>query len=238
MGSDSAGEVAPEGITTDMERDDPYQSQWLRVTTGWNANDAQKRLSAWQTSIRVSTWAHGQLRCKYSKWEWRLTMVLVTINAIISSSIFTSIADSPFAVYLQVFSGVMSILAAVLTAWKSELKLAERAEAHRTAERGFEKISHLFIYKLELEDKCPVDKKGVLIKEWKDAIAQWEDLEAVSPSISPEEYAKFKKQKYPEGKKKDPGTESKAAALPSPSRSTHDVDALHDALHDAHDVDA
>ena len=227
-------EVAP-GNTTDMGqgRDDPYHTQWESVTAGWSAKEAQERLKAWQTSIRVSTWAHGQLRSKFSKYEWRLSMVLVTINAIISSSIFTSIVDSPVAVYLQVVAGVMSMVAAVLTAWKTENAWAEKAEAHRNAERGFEKISHLFIYKLELMGKCPVDKKGELIKEWKEAITQWEDLEAVSPSISPAEYAKFKKEKAkqekfspkvsPKGHDKGKvHTESEAAALPSPqpSRST------------------
>lgn len=186
--------VAPDRQTADMERDDQYHTKW-ESAAGWSADGAMERLDKWRCSIRVTTWAHGQLRSKYEKYEYQLSVVLVTINAIISSSVFTSIVDSPVAVYLQVLAGVMSMVAAVLTAWKTELKWAERAEAHRSAERGFEKISHLFIYKLELTRKCPVDEKGELIKEWKDVIERWEELEAVSPSISPTEYAKFKKEK-------------------------------------------
>ena len=92
------------------------------MTSGWSAGEAKERLDKWRRSIRVTTWAHGQLRSKYARLEYRITVVLVTINAIISSSVFTSIVDSPVAVYLQVLAGVMSMVAAVLTAWKTELK--------------------------------------------------------------------------------------------------------------------
>jgi len=217
--------AAPDRQTADMERVDQYNTKWESAAGGWSADGAEKRLDKWRRSIRVTTWAHGQLRSKYAKYEYRLSVVLVSINAIISSSVFTSIVDSPVAVYLQVLAGVMSMVAAVLTAWKTELKWAERAEAHRSAERGFEKISHLFIYKLELTRKCPVDEKGELIKEWKDVIEKWEELEAVSPSISPTEYAKFKKDKEKWCSREEStseGLQTVSASVSSPSEAAPD----------------
>ena len=199
-------EVAP-GNTTDMGqgRDDPYHTQWESVTAGWSAKEAQKRLKAWQTSIRVSTWAHGQLRSKFSKYEWRLSMVLVTINAIISSSIFTSISDNPLKIYLQVFAGVCSLFAAVLTAWKTELKWAERSEGHRNATRGFVKILHRFVHQLDMIQVCPVDKDGKLLKEWSEIIKDWEELEAESPQIPAAAYNKWNEKTLDPKTKKFPG---------------------------------
>ena len=134
------------------------------------------------------------LATSFRRWERGLSLVLVTINAIIGGSIFTSISDSPLTIYLQVFAGVLSLVAAVLTAWKTELKWAERSEGHRNAARGFEKISHRFVEQLEMVQGCPVDKDGKLLKEWSDTIKAWEELESESPQITAADYEKWDKE--------------------------------------------
>ena len=134
------------------------------------------------------------LATSYGRWERGLSLVLVTINAIIGGSIFTSISDSPLTIYLQVFAGVLSLVAAVLTAWKTELKWAERSEGHRNAARGFEKISHRFVHQLDMIQVCPVDNEGKLLKEWSEIIQAWEDLESESPHIPAAVYDKWDKE--------------------------------------------
>jgi hypothetical protein len=157
----------------------------------WDLAKAKTRLAKWGNAIRIATTTHGHLATRLEYNDRRLNMVLVTINAVISSSIFTSISDSPIAVYLQVFAGVLSGFAAVLTAWKTELKWAERSEGHRNAARGFEKISHRFMKQLDLVQLCPVDEKGNLLSAWDDTIKAWEELEAESPQISIKHYNKW-----------------------------------------------
>ena len=78
-----------------------------------------------------------------------------------------------------------------MTAWKTELKWAERSEGHRNAARGFEKISHRFVHQLDMIQVCPVDNEGKLLKEWSDIIKAWEDLESESPQIPLAVYDKW-----------------------------------------------
>ena len=164
-------------------------AKW-NATAEWEPAKARTRLAKWANAVRVSTTTHGDLATTYRRWERGLSLVLVTINAIIGGSIFTSISDSPLTIYLQVFAGVLSMLAAVLAAWKSELKWAERSEAHRNAARGFEKISHRFVRQLDMMQVCPLDEEGKLLKAWNEIIQAWEDLESESPQIPPHVYEK------------------------------------------------
>jgi len=169
-------------------------------TTAWEPAKAKTRLTKWANAVRVSTTAHGRLATDFERNERRLSMVLVMVNASISSSIFISISDSPLKIYLQVFAGVCSLFAAVLTAWKTELKWAERSEGHRNATRGFVKILHRFAHQLDMIQACPVDKDGKLLKEWSEIIKDWEELEAESPQIPAAAYDKWN------GKTVDPET--------------------------------
>ena len=183
----AAATMADEGINGadgkgSMPQQGAHIAKW-NATAAWDPTKAKTRLTKWSNAVRVSTITHGVLATELERNERRLSMVLVTINAVISSSIFTSISDSPLTIYLQVFAGVLSMFAAVLTAWKTELKWAERSEGHRNAARGFEKISHRFVHQLEMIQLCPVDVNGKLLPEWSEIIQAWEELESESPQI-------------------------------------------------------
>ena len=132
-----------------MREPGSHIAKW-NETAAWEPAKAKTRLTKWANAVRVSTTAHGRLATDFERNERRLSMVLVMVNASISSSIFISISDSPLKIYLQVFAGVCSLFAAVLTAWKTELKWAERSEGHRNATRGFVKILHRFAHQLDM----------------------------------------------------------------------------------------
>ena len=175
------------------------------VSSAGSTAKARTRLTKWANAVKVSTTTHGVLATSLEQYERRLSLVLVTINAIIGGSIFTSISDSPLTIYLQVFAGVLSLVAAVLTACKTELKWAERSEGHRNAARGFEKISHRFVHQLEMVQACPIDKNGKLLKEWSDTVKAWEELESESPQIPAADYERWNAKIFDKKTKKYPG---------------------------------
>ena len=163
----------------------------------WDETLARERLLRWRHRVKVSYSAHGALTSTYVKYGRWLSMCSVTLNATVGSAIFSSIAQSEAAIYLQITAGILSVLAAVLAAWRTELNYGARAEAHRNAERGYEKIQHQFEKLHELEQSCPVavkDGKLVMDTKWSHVIASWEALEADSPPIPNDVYNRVQRE--------------------------------------------
>ena len=184
----------------------------------WDENLARERLLRWRHRVKVSWSAHGALTSTYVKYGRQLSMCSVTLNAVVGSAIFSSIAQSDAAIYLQITAGILSMLAAVLAAWRTELNYAARAEAHRNAERGYEKIQHQFEKLHELEQSCPVaveDGKLVMDTKWAHVMALWEALEADSPPIPNDIYNRVQREVERE---KGPQSASAPSWLPSPPR--------------------
>ena len=92
----------------------------------------QKRTTeVWQRRVTVACWGHQLLTSRYRSFARAMNVLIVSLNAIIGSAVFTSLADSQASYPLRCFAGVISMVVAVIAAVKSELNFDGLHEQHR-----------------------------------------------------------------------------------------------------------
>ena len=84
-----------------------------------------------QEGARIQFCSRGS-RKRYTKLNIQFGGPTIALAAIVATSSFSTVGQNAER-WLQVTSGLLSILAAVLAALQTFFRFAERAEAHRTA---------------------------------------------------------------------------------------------------------
>jgi len=90
-------------------------------------------LQTWQRRCREAQFAHYQEAERLGKLNIWLGIPVIALTALVSTSVFASLADDgqqdP---QLQLLTGFLSVLAAVLASLQTFMKFSERAEQHRS----------------------------------------------------------------------------------------------------------
>ena len=167
------------------------------------------RAKHWYLGVVGSALAHKKLAESCEKRARILNVTRVILNAVVSSTIFTSIGDTSTETdedrqyMLQISAGSLSILVAILTAVSSTLDYEGRREAHSNAKKAFCKIKHememlLFIKQTPLvvqskntneENEEPFlwkDGPKILLDmspKWLDIVKAWEQVDTDSPDV-------------------------------------------------------
>eukprot|EP00927_Polykrikos_kofoidii_P065941 TRINITY_DN61632_c0_g1_i1.p1 TRINITY_DN61632_c0_g1~~TRINITY_DN61632_c0_g1_i1.p1 ORF type:complete len:394 (+),score=33.69 TRINITY_DN61632_c0_g1_i1:150-1184(+) len=150
--------------------------------------------------------AHDYLSILYRGRSRTLTVVEVTLNAIITSAIFSSTGGITDSMALQITAGVLSMLVSVITGLKSALGYDQRYEQHRSAATRFSKLwtrfedlyilreipySHTLIRTAHHEQNRdnPVTKRTV---EWEEWFKDFVDVMETAPIIDSATWARIK----------------------------------------------
>jgi hypothetical protein len=145
-----------------------------------------KTLTDWRRTIRTSAVAHDRMCRYYGDRGFALTMIVVTLNTIVTSAIFTTISDSS-SKWLTIAAGSMSVVSAVLTAIRSASGYETLAEAHRSSGLRFSKLWVSFddmhgMLKVSYTDEEAPSRKD---QAWADWFKDFQEAIDTSPVISP-----------------------------------------------------
>jgi len=135
----------------------------------------KQRTVALEWSKRVAAVAHGHYLAasRYSRLHFWLGMPTVLLATIVGTSVFAMLQQRP-EVWWQITIGLMSIVAAVLSALQSFLNYSDKTEKHRTAGARYNAIGR------ELEQLLAQDDDWALLDSIRQKIDQ---LSQESPHI-------------------------------------------------------
>src|SRR5437016_8205750 len=105
--------------------------------------DPDQLLIIWSDRCRISLDANYQTAVRLDFLHRWSGVTVVIINAVVGTAVFASLskqADSPGASLMRAGAGLVSVLAAVLTAVQTSQKFGERAERHRQAGTRFSEL--------------------------------------------------------------------------------------------------
>jgi hypothetical protein len=143
----------------------------------------------WHDAIRVAHKGHIKTAANADRMNRILGIPATFISAIVGSAVFASLAENPSAT-AKIAVGLLSVLAAVLTALQTYLRYSERAELHRKAagrygvmRRQLEEILASY------SDEHPCDDAKL------DEIGKtWAEIEAAAPSLSQRLYTSLERE--------------------------------------------
>jgi len=156
----------------------------------------RNRMQRWYVQFKVVARVHQHRATMFLRHARYLNVFLVTLNAVVTSAVFSSIIDSAASTPLRIAAGCLSLIAAVCAALKAELNYDRLHVDHRNAFRGFEKIKHRVETMREIRGLSPVltsTEDNRLNAEWQKLMDDWEALEADAPQVPADCYEKFKK---------------------------------------------
>ena len=151
-------------------------------------HNVRTRAMKWYNMVKAHTIVHDQLATLFLRRARVVNVILVALNTIIGSAIFSSLDDAGdgdvnYKVPLRTAAGVLSMLVAVLSAVSFQLNYNGRADAHKSMKRLLGRIKHRMEILVEVRS-VPLVKCDRLDDEWSAVIKDWEDLEADAPHVS------------------------------------------------------
>jgi SMODS and SLOG-associating 2TM effector domain family 4 len=144
----------------------------------------------WHFSIAVAHKAHIKAAARADRWNRILGILAAAFSAIVGTALFTSLGKTQLEAWQKIGLGIVSVTAAVLTAWQTHLGLSETAELHRKSAGRYGTIRrHVEEILATYSDNNPCDDAQI------DAINKtWSEIEATAPSLSQRLYAKLVRQ--------------------------------------------
>lgn len=96
--------------------------------------DPQERLERWRNGIKIAHNSHKQAAVRYCRYGRLLGIPVVILSAVVGTTVFTSISSpSEYSTTLQIFAGILSMAATVLSSLHTFLNYGEVSERHREA---------------------------------------------------------------------------------------------------------
>lgn len=143
----------------------------------WN-HRLEKLSASWLNQALVSKTLHYASHQRYIRLHYALGIPVVVVTATIGTAIFASLGNASDN-RLQIFSGSISIVAAVLAALQTFLRCSERSEQHRMAAARYGIIAREIEYTLALSCSQRGDP-STIVERWR---ANFESLAEQSPTI-------------------------------------------------------
>jgi hypothetical protein len=144
----------------------------------------------WHFAIAVAHKAHIKAAARADRWNKILGILAAAFAAIVGTALFSSLQQGALLAWQQIALGIVSIAAAVLTAWQTHLGLSETAELHRKSAGRYGTIRRQIEELLATHsDDNPCDDAQI------DAINKaWSEIEATAPSLSQRLYDRLSRQ--------------------------------------------
>ncbi|MET7731175.1 SLATT domain-containing protein [Streptomyces sp. NPDC005402] len=148
------------------------------------AEEAKVTLRQWCHGVRITHRAQEQTAAKFDGFGRALAVGSLVISAVVGTAIFSTLSASP-ALGWKIVVGLLSIIAAVLSALQAGLKYPERADRHRQAALDIGNLRHKMEITLTKGD--PRDDMPGLAEEW-------DSLQKNVPTVPRRLYARVEKE--------------------------------------------
>ena len=142
-------------------------------------------LDGWHKVIRTSSIAHDELCRKFRFRGSVLTLLVVTLNTIVTSAIFSTISDASRS-WLTIAAGTISVLSAVLTSIRSALGYETLAESHRSSGLRYAKLWTRFDDMHGMRRLPYMDEEARKQQEWSDWFKDYQDAIDTHRSLHPQ----------------------------------------------------
>jgi hypothetical protein len=147
-------------------------------------------LDQWHRGIRLLHIAHAKAAARFRRWGRLLGVPVIVLTTVVGTSIFATISEQAISENWKIAAGLMSGLAAVLSALQTFLDYGVLAEKHNLASIAFGALRR------DLEralDAGPFDggTRGQIMKEIKD---RWAEIEREAPIVPDNLHRKAAKQ--------------------------------------------
>jgi hypothetical protein len=149
--------------------------------------DSISLLKEWQDDARVLLYAHLATAEKNRRLNMAIGGCSVMLSAIVGTSVFSALGKNS-SKYLQILIGIISILAAVLTALHTFLNLSDQVNKHQMAGSGFAALHK----QLEQLIVCTPTSNEVLNDQMNQIRERWDKLRADSPAMSARTLSKYR----------------------------------------------
>lgn len=149
-------------------------------------DDIRKRVEYYRIRAQRKARSH-YLAAKRSgrKHAW-LGVPVVVISTVVGSTIFASITENP-AVGWKIFTGLLSISAAVLAALQTFFKFSELSEKHRISAAGYASLKRR-LDSIQLRFAGADGKRDEYINTMESIVSDIDQLEAESPDVPDDLY--------------------------------------------------
>ena len=102
---------------------------------------ARVLLEKWNEKAKLSRDLHYVASVRLRRWHYWVGIPTIILSASVSTAVFATVEQGPFASHARVMVGVVSVAAAVLAALQTFFRFHERAELHRAAAVGHDSLS-------------------------------------------------------------------------------------------------
>lgn len=122
--------------------------------------------------------AHYETARRFDTLHLWLGLPAIVFSAVVGTTVFASLARDTY-IGLQIFAGLMSVTAAVLTALQTFLKYSELSEKHRVAGAKFANMKHQIELHSSIQPSTSDEmrQKLVIVEE------HWSKIREESPTI-------------------------------------------------------
>lgn len=137
-----------------------------------------KLLEQWHQGLRIEHKAHIRAAAKLERNSLWLSIAALIASTIVGTSLFTD-ANSRLSSGWKIGAGVLSLIAAVLSALQGSLKLGEKATLHRVATQRYGTLRR------EVEELIAEGStSGTVSHEiMTDLRKRWDQIDADSPTV-------------------------------------------------------
>lgn len=145
--------------------------------------DHAKLLDQWHKGLRIAHKAHQQAAVKFERSGRWLGAATVIASTIVGTSLFAD-ASSSLDTLWKVGAGVLSLVAAILSAIQGTLKFSETAALHRSAAQRYGPLRR------EVEELIAATGVGGTPDPARisDLRKRWDEIEADAPSVPQDLY--------------------------------------------------
>jgi hypothetical protein len=140
--------------------------------------DADTLLTEWLARARRIQTAHYEAASSLDRWHYAVGLPLVLLSTLVGTSIFATLETNPN-LWVKIGVALASVVAAILAAIQTFLRLAERSEKHKMAGVRYGSIKR----EIEQASTFPfqgVDDLKVFIESLR---VRWDKLVEESPTI-------------------------------------------------------
>ncbi len=145
-------------------------------------------LSTWRQAIRVCHKAHVRSAAILQRRNRAFGIPVVILSTVAGTTAFATLESAP-ALWIKIFVGLLSVLAAVLAGLQTFLGYSELAERHKAASQKYGALRR------EIEEMIATHEEGADFPRdfIKSVRTRWDGIDEESPSLSQELYDKISK---------------------------------------------
>ncbi len=145
--------------------------------------DHLKLLEQWHKGLRIAHKAHQQAAVKFERNGRWLGAATVIASTIVGTSLFAD-ASSSLDTAWKISAGVLSLVAAILSAIQGTLKFSETAALHRSAAQRYGPLRR------EVEEMIATSGAGGNVEPSRisDLRKRWDEIDADAPSVPQDLY--------------------------------------------------